>query len=215
MWVAMVPVLSTVNWLRRAGLPACLTLLALSPGPLGGCTKVVEQPVLDPGPPPPEPPKKQRRFPPPPPAWPSSRPAAEAPTAPAPKPPEPAVETLNGDPQGLKREDLQNALDGAMDRFSGCVDGTGTTRVALSFDADPAGSAQNVKVSGGGATAEKCVASVVTGLPLPKFSGKAVPVHFPITVQRTVTQPAPREPNQNTNRAAARPTPPPLMFVKP
>ncbi len=100
-----------------------------------------------------------------------------------------------------------------MDRFSACVDSTGTTRVALSFDADPSGGAQNVKVSGGGAGAEKCVASVVTRLSLPKFSGKAVPVHFPITVQRTVTQPAPSAPDER--RASGGPSGPPTMFVKP
>jgi hypothetical protein len=208
MSAAMPRVLSRVNWLRRAGLAACLML---SPAVLGACTKVVEPPVLEPAPPPPEPVKK-RNVAPAPRAWPS-RPAAPVAPPPAPKPPEPAIETLNGDREGLKREDLQNALDGAMDRFSACVDSTGTTRVALSFDADPSGGAQNVKVSGGGPTAEKCVAAVVTRLSLPKFSGKAVPVHFPITVQRTVTQPAPSAPDER--RASGGPSAPPMLFVKP
>ena len=200
-------VLSTaINRIGRAGLAAGLAL-----GLAGACTKVVEPPPLEPGPPVPEP-VKPRKFAPPPPAWPS-RPAAPAPPPAAPKEAAPAVETLNGDPDGLKREDLQNKLDAAMDRFSACVDAPGTTHVALSFEAAPEGGAQNVKVSGGGATAEKCVAGVVAGLSLPKFSGKAVPVHFPITVQRTVTQPAPRAPDEQ--RAAGRPMSPPMIFVKP
>jgi hypothetical protein len=208
MSAAMPRVLPQVNRLRRAVLAACLIL---SPAVLGACTKVVEPPVLEPAPPAPEPVKK-RNVAPPPRAWPS-RPAAQVAPPPAPKPAEPAIETLNGDPQGLKREDLQNALDGAMDRFSACVDSAGTTRVALSFDADPSGGAQNVKVSGGGASAESCVAAVVTRLSLPKFSGKSVPVHFPITVQRTVTQRAPSAPDER--RASGGPSGPPTLFVKP
>lgn len=197
--------------LRRAGLAAGLTL---SLGLSAACTKVVEPPVLEPGPPVVEL-EKKRKFPPPPPAWPS-RPAAPAAPPPAPKPAEPAVETLNGDPEGLKREDLQNTLDAAMDRFTGCVDAQGTTKVALSFDADPAGGAQNVKVSGGGAAAEKCVAGVVARLALPKFGGKPVPVHFPITVQRTITQqPATARAPDDGQRAAGGPGGQPTIFVKP
>ena len=194
----------------RAGLAALALALALVGG---ACTKVVEPPVLEPPAPAPEPVKK-RKLAPPPPAWPASKPAAP-PAPPAPPPAAPAVETLNGDPEGLKREDLQDRLDAAMDRFSACVDAPGTTRVALSFEAAPEGGAQNVKVSGGGAATEKCVAGVVAGLSLPKFSGKAVPVHFPITVQRTVTQPAPRAPDEQQQRASGRPMSPPMMFVKP
>ena len=50
----------TVNWLRRAGLAACLIL---SPALLGACTKVVEPPVLEPAPPPPEPVKQRKVAP--------------------------------------------------------------------------------------------------------------------------------------------------------
>ena len=73
---------------------------------------------------------------------PGQRPAA--PPARPPTPPAPAVETLNGDPDGLKREELQKALDGAMAGFSRLLrTATGLRRnVALSFDADPAGGAQ-------------------------------------------------------------------------
>jgi hypothetical protein len=195
----------------RVGLAAAV---ALSLGGLGAaCTKVVEPPVLDPQAPVPEPVKK-RKFAPPPPAWPAAKPAA--PTPPPPPPPAaPAVETLNGDPEGLKREDLQNRLDAAMDRFTACVDAPGTTRVALSFDAAPEGGAQNVKVSGGGAVADKCVAGVVAGLSLPKFSGKPVPVHFPIVVQRTVTQQPARPAAEEERRASGGPSGPPMIFVKP
>jgi hypothetical protein len=200
---------TAINRLRRAGSGAALALVvALS----GACTKVVEPPVLESPPPPPEPAKKRKVASAP--AWPSSRPSTPTPTPSAPGPEQPAVETLNGDPEGLKREDLQNILDAAMDRFTACVDAPGTTRVALSFDADPSGSPQNVKVAGGGAPAEACVAGVVATLPLPKFSGKPVPVHFPITVQRTITQPAPRAPDEQ-RRASGGPSGPPMIFVKP
>jgi hypothetical protein len=196
--------------LSRAGLAATL---ALSLGALGAaCTKVVEPPVLEPQAPVPDV-EKKRKFAPPPPAWPAAKPAAPAPPPPPP-PAAPAVETLNGDPEGLKREVLQDRLDAAMDKFTACVDAPGTTRVALSFDAAPEGGAQNVKVSGGGAPAEKCVAGVVAGLSLPKFSGKPVPVHFPITVQRTVTQ-QPARPAAEEQRASGGPSGPPMIFVKP
>lgn len=189
------PLSSSVLRLRRPGLSLGLALGLLA------CTKVVPPPPPEPTPTVPEPVAK-RKSPPPPPAWPKSPTPPPAPAAPPPAA-APAVETLNGDPNGLKREDLQAALDGAMDRFAGCVNGAGTTQVALSFDAGPAGKAENIKVSGGGASAETCVSAIVTSLSLPKFSGRPVPVHFPITVKRTVTQPEPRQ-------AAGGPSGPPL-----
>ena len=195
MWLPM-------GLLRASSVPLGRPALALGLGlALVACTKVVPPPPPEPTPPTPEPVAK-RKFPPPPPAWPKS-PAPPAAAPAAPPPPAAPIETLNGDPNGLKREDLQAALDGAMDRFAGCVDAAGTTQVALSFDAAADGKAENIKVSGGPAGADKCVSSIVSSLRLPKFSGKPVPVHFPITVRRTVTQPAPRQ-------AAGGPSGPPL-----
>jgi hypothetical protein len=191
---------------RTALLPLCLSVGLLA------CTKVVEQPVLETPPAPPQAQAPARPRAPQRPAWPSSAPAPAA--APVARETAAPVDTLNGDPNGLKREDLQAALDGAMTRFSGCVDAPGTTQLALSFDADPEGKATNIKVSGGGGNAEGCVSQVAGSLPLPKFTGKAVPVHFPITVQRTVTQQAPAAAAEASARRSAASAPPPV-FVKP
>ena len=175
----------------RAGLAAGL---ALSLGLAGACTKVVEPPLLEPGPPVPEPVKKRQvrpaaaRL-----AVPPRRPGA---AAPAPKEAAPVVETLNGDPEGLKREDLQNRWTRPWIASAPAWTRRAPRAWPCRSTPTPEGGAQNVKVSGGGAAAEKCVAGVVAGLSLPKFSGKPVPVHFPITVQRTVTQPAPRAPDE-------------------
>jgi hypothetical protein len=196
-----------------------LALAATSLAALAACTKVQEQPVLQ-APPPapaavapaPKPADKPARK-----RW-----GFDPPAPPARKPPPAAVvdpNSLNGDPNGLKRDDLQKALDGAMPRFTACFDATpGSVNVSLSFDADPEGKAANVKVSGGGASADKCVATVVNGLRLPAFSGKAVPVHFPITIQRTVSKPsttaASGGPAQQMPRGRI-PGGPAMLFVQP
>jgi hypothetical protein len=104
----------------------------------------------------------------------------------------PAPATLNGDPKGLEREALQKILDAAMPAFAACFDGVqGSHTVALSFDADPAGRANNVRVQGGGPGAERCVSGVAAGLSLPSFSGNPVPVHFPLSIRGTTTTPPP------------------------
>jgi hypothetical protein len=192
------------------------TVLVIA-GLTGGCTKVNEQPVARAAPPPPpEPEAKVARpratsgysFPT------SAAPIpTRAPAAPAPRgSPDAAVAagTLNGDPKGLRREELSRALDGALPNLATCFETQGgPASVGLSFDADPSGGARNVKVTGGGAGAERCVSSALAAARLPAFEGAAVPVNFPLTIQRstrTVAAPTPAAP--------AAPAPPPT-FIKP
>jgi hypothetical protein len=188
---------------------ACLLALGA-----GACSKVNEQPPL-PAPEEAPPPVKQvKKAPRPNRPWPSSSAFASdqmaAQPRAAPDAARPAVETLNGDPNGLKREDLQKILDGAMPAFAACFDkAERSVNLALSFDAEAAGSVGNLKVSGGDPASDTCVKRVVTGLRLPTFSGPAVPVHFPLSIQASVrkmpaTPPPPAEP--------ARPAP---VFVNP
>jgi hypothetical protein len=203
---------------RSAGVRLALGALGVLALAAGACTKVQEQPVLQ------APPPEARPAPPPPPK--AAKPAKARWGFDAPAPPrrqadpQPAVasDTLNGDPNGLKREDLQKTLDAAMPRFTSCFDSaTGSVNVSLTFDAGPDGKPDNVKVAGGGSTADRCVATVVNGLRLPTFSGKPVPVSFPLSIQRTVTQTtAPKKPPlttdlpNNTGRLAS-----PPMFIRP
>ncbi len=194
----------------------CLLVFAL----LGACTKVNEQP------PPPQPaPLEQVPVPRPAAAtrptrtlksatWTSSWVADQTrpPTAKLPARPDAApAGTLNGDPNGLKREALQQVLDAAMPSFAACFDGSqGSLTVSLSFDADPSGRASNLRVQGGGAGPERCVSGVAAGLALPTFSGDPVPVHFPLSIRGSTSTPAP---------AAAKAEPPPArpapVFVNP
>jgi hypothetical protein len=207
----------SLRFLLRSGLLGAGLL-----GSGGACTKVIEQPTLaPPDNPPPE--VKVAKKPTRPPSrnpWPPSTAFASDRTAPVARPAaapdtRPAVETLNGDPNGLKREDLQKELDGAMPALAACFDGSeGSSNVALSFDADPAGKAANLKVSGGNPTSAGCVRGVLGGLRLPAFSGAAVPVHFPLTVRAPV-RPKPAAAAQAATAPAAEPAAPPPLFVNP
>ena len=194
--------------LRVSGLASCLVLSS-------ACTKVNEQPVA------PAPaqiaasaPKEKTRPPAPRPKWETTFDEdEEAPPAPPSPPPAAPVETLNGDPEGLRREDLQKTLDAALPSLASCFDGAvGSVSVALSFDADPAGKAENIQISGADPTAKSCVSARVKALSLPRFAGKAVPVHFPISVQRTTTAAKPAEKASPSPAAAAGPPP---VFINP
>jgi hypothetical protein len=87
----------------------------------------------------------------------------------------------------------------AMPSLAPCLGGGGN--VGLSFDADPDGHAQNIKVSGASAEVERCVSATLGRVKLPAFEGKAVPVQFPLDVYRPAAPPAPP--------AAAAPASPP------
>lgn len=107
---------------------------------------------------------------------------------PAPPPPDAAPialpNTLNGDPNGLKREDINDALQAMLPSLAGCFPGAGPPTVGLSFDAEGNGRASNIKVSGVNAEAEQCVSGVLARAKLPVFQGKSVPVQFPISLYR-------------------------------
>jgi hypothetical protein len=195
----------------RAGLVAAL----LAAWGAAACTRVVEQPPL---PTPQAPPpvvkpvvRKAARSANP---WGSTSFASDRPAAVAPRPVAvqarpAAVDTLNGDPKGLTREDLQKAVDAVMPTIAACFDGAeGAGSVAVSFDADPGGKPVNLKVSGGGPGPEGCVRGVLGGLRLPTFTGAPVPVHLPLAI---------RAPTR-AKTAAAPPAPsgqPPPLFVNP
>jgi len=144
---------------------------------VGACTKVTQQ--SDPLPARPLPPVAR-----PTPTrtnWPATPP-------PVPLPPDAAppvvIDTLNGDPKGLKREDINNALQAALPTLASCFQqgAGGPPSIGLTFDAEPDGRASNIKVTGAPPAAERCVSATLGRTKLPAFEGKSVPVSFPITV---------------------------------
>src|SRR2546429_4920841 len=93
---------------------------------------------------------------------PTRRPWPVEPPAPAALPPDAAptvIDTLNGDPKGLKREDINNALREALPTLAACFQGAGPPSIGLSFDAEPEGRATNIKVSGASPEGERCVSA--------------------------------------------------------
>jgi hypothetical protein len=152
---------------------------------VSGCTKVRQQ--ADPMPARPLPPIARNE--------PTRRPWPVEPSVGAALPPDAAptviVDTLNGDPKGLKREDINNALQQALPTLAGCFQGAGPPSIGLSFDAEPEGRASNVKVSGASPEGERCVVASLGRVKLPVFEGKAVPVSFPISVFRPAALPTP------------------------
>jgi hypothetical protein len=126
------------------------------------------------------------------------------------------VATLNGDPNGLKQEDLQRALDGAVGSLASCFKAGGPSNVGLSFDADPSGRPSGIKVSGASPETERCISNTLSGVRLPRFSGNAVPVQFPLSVHAPAPVAGATAPS-STGAAApatAAPAAPPI-FVKP
>jgi hypothetical protein len=109
--------------------------------------------------------------------------------------PKAIVDTLNGDPNGLKREHINEALQNALPALAACFPGSGPPSMGLSFDAEPEGKATNIKVSGVTPDAERCVSATLASLKLPVFQGKSVPVQFPISMFR----PAPTPPRVVTH----------------
>lgn len=202
----------------RTSRPGVWTMVAVSL--TLACTKVREQPVADPEP-------ETAAVAPAPRAVAKSRPtlsggpvtfASDEPApspsvgklAPATSPAEAAAApgTLNGDPKGLRRAELQRALDGALPGLASCFRGESPPgSVGLSFEADPSGKIRNVRVGGGGAEAERCVTSTLAGVRLPAFEGKPVPVDFPLAIQRGAVE--------TSSEAPAQPPAAPKLFVNP
>jgi hypothetical protein len=151
---------------------------------LGGCTRVTEPdpapPAAPPAAPAPRPPRPQSRPSP----WPSQLlPAAARPVDAAPVL-IPTADTLNGDPKGLKKEEISAALQKALPSLAPCLGAAGSGNVGLSFDASPEGRARNIKVTNASPETERCVSSTLADLKLPTFEGKSVPLDFPLTVHR-------------------------------
>lgn len=151
--------------------------LLLSVCTVGACTKVRQQSEPLPARPLPSAPRPvptQR-------AWPV---APSQPSLPPDAAPPVVIDTLNGDPKGLKREDINNALQAALPTLASCFQTSagGPPSIGLTFEAQPDGRASNIKVSGATPDAERCVSASLARVKLPVFEGKSVPVSFPISV---------------------------------
>lgn len=133
-------------------------------------------------------------------------------------------ETLNGNPAGLKQQDLNRSLEGTLPSLATCFENGSVAggSVGLSFEADPSGRARNVKVTGAPSAAEKCVNNKMQAVKLPEFEGNPVTVQFPLTVFRKQS-PAPGSgegahagaPAQTAPAAAPAPQAPASPFVQP
>lgn len=118
--------------------------------------------------------------------------------------------TLNGDPNGLTRETLNVAIQGAMGSIASCFSSlTQDPMVAVSFEADPSGRPSLVRVSGAPAGAEHCIRNIVQGVRFPPFQGKGVQVDLPLSFHRVAqSQPAGNAPGQQPAQA-------PSLFLEP
>ena len=98
--------------------------------------------------------------------------------------------TLNGDPNGITRDTLNRAVQGAMGAFAACFASlTEDPMVSVSFEADPTGKPSLVRVSGAPQDAEHCIRNVVQDIRFPSFEGKGVQVDLPLSFHR-VAHPA-------------------------
>lgn len=184
----------------------------------GGCTKVVEQAPL---PPQVESTQDPLRTPTPAPR-PAPRPSSgwrnESVESPPPPAPAPRPEQAPAEDKGLKREDLDKALQAVMPSLAPCFQGGGSApTVSVKFEADPSGQAKNVSVTGASSDAQRCVTSAISGLRLPVFEGKAVGVDFPLTVYQPPPppKPAPAAPAPAAAGAAAGQPQEPRLFLRP
>ena len=96
------------------------------------------------------------------------------------------AKTLNNDVNGLKRAELQKALDEKMGGLAKCFDNTDVTSVGIYFEADPAGEARGIHVRGAPEGAENCAKGIIGSLRFPQFEGNPVPIDFPISISRRV-----------------------------
>ena len=98
--------------------------------------------------------------------------------------------TLNGDPNGITRDTLNRAVQGAMGAFAACFASlTEDPMVSVSFEADPTGKPSLVRVGGAPQDAEHCIRNVVQNIRFPSFEGKGVQVDLPLSFHR-VARPA-------------------------
>jgi hypothetical protein len=110
--------------------------------------------------------------------------------------------TLNGDPNGLTRETLNRAVQGAMGSLAACFSSlTEDPMVSVSFEADPSGRPSLVRVNGAPSDAERCIRNVVQNIHFPSFEGKGVPVDLPLSFHRMA------QPTQQGNPAGEQQAP--------
>lgn len=120
-----------------------------------------------------------------------------------------APPTLNGDPNGLTREALNQSIQGAMGSLAACFSSLSQDpMVAVSFEADPSGRPSLVRVNGAPPDAERCIRNIVQGIRVPAFQGKGVQVDLPLSFHR-VGRPA-----QQQNPPGEQPQAAPL-FIQP
>jgi len=169
------------------------------------CTRVRPQPE-----PPPAQPIAARPPSRPAPVRPVARPAATTTVSRPNAAPVANPDSLNGDPKGLKREDLNNALQAALRDLAACFSGSGAPpAIGLAFDAEPDGRARNIKVTGATPEGERCVSATLARVKLPVFEGKPVPVNFPISMYRPPVPAAPAAPGAPPAPAVGAPVVPP------
>jgi hypothetical protein len=93
--------------------------------------------------------------------------------------------TLNGDPNGITRETLNRAVQGAMGSLAACFSSlTEDPMVSVSFEADPNGRPSLVRVNGAPSEAEHCIRNIVQNIRFPSFEGKGVQVDLPLSFHR-------------------------------
>jgi hypothetical protein len=93
--------------------------------------------------------------------------------------------TLNGDPNGLTREALNQSIQGAMGSLASCFSSlTQDPMVAVSFEADPSGHPSLLRVNGAPSDAERCIRNIIQGMRFPSFQGKGVQVDLPLSFHR-------------------------------
>ena len=118
--------------------------------------------------------------------------------------------TLNGDANGITRESLNRAIQGAMGSLAACFTSiTQDPMVAVSFEADPSGRPSLVRVNGAPPDAEHCIRNVVQGIRFPSFQGKGVQVDLPLSFHRSRPQQV-----ANPSEQQGQPAAPPL-FLEP
>jgi hypothetical protein len=143
-------------------------------------------------------------------------PAENPPPSPAQAgPSEPRVaDTLNGDPNGIRRDTLNRSVQAAMRSFSNCFTGAVyAPSVGVSFQAEPTGKASQTLITGAPPEVEHCIRGVVDNMRFPSFEGRAVQVDLPLTFQRTGA-PAP-PPSGAAPSQAANPSGGPPLFMEP
>lgn len=117
-----------------------------------------------------------------------------------------AAPSINGDPNGLTRDALNRAIQGAMGALPSCFSSmTQDPAVSVSFEAAPSGRPSMLRVSGAPPDADRCIRNIVEGIRFPPFEGKGVQVDLPLSFHR-VSRPT------QTQAAAQQPAAPPLYL---